>query len=137
VDAEQVKPEEVADSMLRQQLEGVLAGYRNAELWRVTSNSMIDAPLLPGDFLIVDLDGKRQLGSIVLAIQHEGGREIVLLRAHFPPKLFAVRPDPPAPLLVDGRNVTIRGVVAVRLQPEINAQSSSASRFTAGARSGS
>ena len=116
-DVEQVSLSDVHDKSLREVLSSLLQNYRKAELWRVISYAMNDAAFTPGDYIIVDLNGDfRVPGCVVVAIQKSGNEQRALLRAHFPPKLIAVRNDPPALETVDNFRIIIRGVVVRRLR---------------------
>lgn len=87
------------------------------DVWTVRSNALLLAGYLPGDQLLVDSHAadRARAGDIVLA-QHYDAQTAsaqTILRRFEPPVLLSASPDPAdqGALVVDGRNVLIRGVV--------------------------
>lgn len=95
-----------------------LGGDRpGVDIWTVRGTAMILGGLLPGDEILIDthLADRARAGDVVIA-QHydaQSGSAKTLLRRFEPPVLVAasIDPDHLRTLVVDGRNVVIRGVV--------------------------
>ncbi|WP_289150249.1 LexA family transcriptional regulator [uncultured Salipiger sp.] len=89
---------------------------KTAEIWRINSDAMALAGLMPGDFILVDpmLSELTRAGDIVLADSHDPkrGTQKVLRRLE-PPVLVSASTDPKhqRAMVVDHNNVVIRGKV--------------------------
>lgn len=96
-----------------------LCGDENALApWRLNTRALEVMGYLPGDVVIVDLNGHPQPGDIVVA-QHYKARVETLFRMFTPPFLVAAANDrvPRPPMLVDNATVAIRGVVVAMFRP--------------------
>lgn len=96
-----------------------LCGAENALApWRLNTRALEMMGYLPGDVVIVDLNGQAQAGDIVAA-QNYKGRVETIFRIFTPPFLVAAATDrvPRPPMLVDNDTVSIRGVVVAMFRP--------------------
>lgn len=87
------------------------------DVWRVKSDSMIGAGMMPGDFMLVDTHQAERLqaGDVVVAQVYNNlrGTAATVLRRWLPPALVSQPAGPTVPALnvVDGINVLVRGKV--------------------------
>lgn len=95
----------------------ILAGRKNADVWRLSSTALEYAGYRPGDFLIVDLNAEPQPGDIVLAQRYDwqAARADTIIRIFEPPFLLGAGGDDQhrKPLYIGDQkgNVAIKGVV--------------------------
>lgn len=101
-------------------ISALIAGRRAADPWKMRSRVLEDAGYLPGDVLIVDLTRTPTAGDVVCAQVYNWGQDSAetVFRIYEPPYLVAATAAPEArkPLLVDGKNVVIKGVVTESLR---------------------
>jgi len=104
VDVSQLPPDQA------KVIAAAIAG-RNAEVWRITGETMVGAGFLPGDLVVVDLAETPRPQNYVLA---ESGR-IPIFRQFLPPYLFCLSLNTQSPpLLIDNATTVVRGSVASR-----------------------
>lgn len=96
---------------LSRPLLGAIKG-RNAEIWRVESDTMQAAQLHPNDYVVVDLSVPPRARDIVL-VEH---MMVPLFRLFLPPYLYGARTIglQPQPLVVDNIQTLVKGVVVSR-----------------------
>jgi SOS-response transcriptional repressor LexA len=97
----------------REALVALTAKRRGIEAWNVMSNSLQAAGVLRGDILLVDPHEPARAGDVVCAEIHEMGTRRTVFRLYEKPYLVAASFEPRLwmPIVVDDRNVVIRGVV--------------------------
>lgn len=103
-----------------------IIGGRNAvDPWVLRTHSLEAAGYLPGDVIIVNLNGQPRPGDIVCAQAYrwQEGRAETIFRIYEPPYLIAAARDPQdpqhrKPLLVDNDRIIIKGVVEGMLRPK-------------------
>lgn len=93
--------------------------------WVLRSRALETAGYLPGDILIVDLNAVAKSGDVVCAQAYDWSRAraATVMRVFQPPLLTASSYDPAlrTPLVVDDRNVVIKGVVVASVRARIAA----------------
>ena len=106
---------------LAKPLQDALAALTDArahiELWKVSSTALIAAGIAPGDLVMIDMDEPPRAGDIVCAEIHDRGSKRTVFRIYEKPYLVAATYEAThrAPIVVDDRNVIVRGVVTDRL----------------------
>lgn len=98
-------------------LAALAASRKGIEVWRIIGTALQAAGVLPGDTLLVDLHEQPMAGDIVCAEIHDRGSRRTVFRLFEKPYLVAASFDPThrQPIVVDDRNVIVRGVVTERL----------------------
>jgi hypothetical protein len=102
---------------------GALIGQRNGvDPWVLKTRALEDAGYLPGDIVLVDLNGSPSPGDVVCAQKYDwqGGPTETVWRIFDPPVLLGATRDidaRPKPLIVDNHNVAIKGVVVGMIRP--------------------
>lgn len=94
----------------------IRAGRNGVDAWVMKSRALEHAGVMPGDVLVVDLNGLPRDGDLVCAqvYNFQRGTAETVLRRFQPPYLLVRSTDPridPKPLYVDGERVVIVGVV--------------------------
>jgi transcriptional regulator with XRE-family HTH domain len=95
------------------------AGRNGVDPWVLNSRALETAGYLPGDVLIVDLNGEPKSGDVVCAqVYDRTGRPETVFRLYEPPFLAAASLDRQLmrPILL-GDNAVVRGVVEASLRP--------------------
>lgn len=102
---------------MQRALSALADGRKQVEAWTVHSNALQAAGVLPGDVLLVDLEEIARAGDIVCAEIHEQGARRTVFRLYEKPYLVAATFEARSwmPIVVDDRNVIVRGVVTDRL----------------------
>lgn len=98
-------------------LAALASARKGVEVWRVMGGALQAAGVMPGDMLVVDLHEPPMAGDIVCAEIHDRGSQRTVFRLYEKPYLVAASFDPALrpPIVVDDRNVIVRGVVTERL----------------------
>ena len=103
------------DSNVDRAVRELTRGRNGRDPWVIQSHSLELMGLFPGDIVIVDLNLQPKPGNIVCAqlYQWSSMKADTVFRVYTPPYLVthSVRDGYTAPLLVDDKNVVIRGVV--------------------------
>jgi hypothetical protein len=101
----------------RKALTALIGDRRSVEAWTVHGDALQAAGVMPGDVLLVDLDEVARAGDIVCAEIHEQGARRTVFRLYQKPYLVPATFAPGSwmPIVVDDRNVIVRGVVTDRL----------------------
>ncbi len=116
IEATPVKPETLPAPQ-REALAALTAGRRGIETWSVLGNYLQAAGVQTGDVLLVDPHENPRAGDIVCAELHEQGARRTVFRVYEKPYLVAATFEAKSwmPIVVDDRNVIVRGVVTDRL----------------------
>jgi transcriptional regulator with XRE-family HTH domain len=116
IEATPVNPESLPAPQ-REALAALTAGRRGIETWSVLGNYLQGAGVQPGDMLLVDLFENPRAGDIVCAEIHEQGAKRTVFRVYEKPYLVAATFETKSwmPIVVDDRNVIVRGVVTERM----------------------
>ncbi|OKO67547.1 hypothetical protein AC629_42660 [Bradyrhizobium sp. NAS80.1] len=109
-----------ADSMpepMRRALTALTGARKHVEAWTMHTNALQAAGVLPGAVLLVDLDEIARAGDIVCAEINDQGTRRTVFRLYEKPYLVAATFEARSwmPIVVDDRNVIVRGVVTDRL----------------------
>jgi SOS-response transcriptional repressor LexA len=101
----------------RKALAALTGDRRSVEAWTVYGDALQAAGVMPGDVLLVDLDEVARAGDIVCAEIHEQGTRRTVFRLYQKPYLVPATFAAGSwmPIVVDDRNVIVRGVVTDRL----------------------
>lgn len=106
------------DELLAQALHSLIGERNGIETWRLHGRSLELEGFMPGDIVLVDLNGSPQPGDAVYAtVQERAGKPENIMRQFQNAggvNLLVPRtmdPRPPVPLMVDNRHVVIRGVL--------------------------
>ncbi|MBP1296646.1 helix-turn-helix domain-containing protein [Bradyrhizobium elkanii] len=116
LEARRLAPEDMPAAQ-RAALAALTAGRKGVEAWTIHGAALQGVGVSPGDVMLVDLVEVPRAGDIVCAEIHEQGTRRVVFRIYEKPYLVAVGFDPRSrvPIVVDDRNVIVRGVVTDRL----------------------
>lgn len=98
-------------------LEALIGRRLNVEKWRIEGTPLQAVGVMPGDIVLVDLDEPPLAGDIVCAEIHERGNVRTVFRLYQKPYLVPATFDAAIqmPIVVDDRNVIVRGVVTDRI----------------------
>lgn len=119
-EAEPYEAMRAADAILGSAIEAVRAGRNGLDPWVLRSRALEAAGYMPGDVLMVDLNGLPEDGDAVCAqVYDKAGKAETVMRIYEKPFLVPATFDRTVrrPLLVDDDNVIIRGVVVATLRP--------------------
>lgn len=116
IEAMQIDPQELPAPQ-KAALLALAAGRKSIEAWTMSGTALQAAGVLPGDVLLVDLNEPARAGDIVCAELFESGLRRIVFRIFEKPYLVAPSLEPRSwmPLVVDDRNVIVRGVVTDRI----------------------
>lgn len=102
-------------------VEAMRAGRNAVEPWRLRTRALEAEGILPGDIVMVDLNGQPSAGDAVCAQVYDlrRGTAETVFRLFEPPFLVAASADPALrrPLLVDNERVAVVGVVVGSVRP--------------------
>lgn len=111
-DAEPFTPADVA-------VDAIKAGRNGVDPWVLRSRCLETAGYLPGDILLVDLNGRPDPGDVVCAqVYDRSGKAETVFRLFEDPFLVAATFDASLfkPLLIDNDRVMVRGIVIASLR---------------------
>lgn len=116
IEARQLEPEDVPAAQ-REALAALSRDRKGVEVWVVHGTALQAAGVLPGDMLLVDLNEPPRAGDIVCADIHDQGSRRTVFRLYEKPYLVAATFEAKSwmPIVVDDRNVIVRGVVTDRV----------------------
>jgi len=102
-------PEKIADPAQRDECARLMTKVKRAQLWLLETDMMAGLNFRANDILVVEPAREATLNDIVIADYQDKG---ALIRIFFRPYLYALPlRSQPAPLIVDGRKITIIGIV--------------------------
>ena len=119
-EAEPFQPDPAAAQLLRAVKE-LCAGRNGRDPWVMKGYTLELQGILPGDIMIVDLNQHPRPGDVVCAQVYDWSRSRAdtLMRVYNPPYLMAngIREGLHKPILIDGQDVVVKGVVDAVLRP--------------------
>lgn len=117
IEAAMVSMPKLPTSRQEAALAALAASRKGVEVWRIMGDALQAAGVMVGDVLVVDLNEPPMAGDIVCAEIHDRGSRRTVFRLYEKPYLVAASFDPAlrTPIVVDDRNVIVRGVVTERL----------------------
>ena len=102
-------------------IKGAIASRNAVDPWTLKSRALETAGYLPGDVMIVDLNGGAEPGDVVCAQLYDWSRSKAetVFRIYEPPYLVPATFDPRLRriIVVDNENAMIRGVVIASIRP--------------------
>lgn len=109
--------------LLEDSIRSLVAGRNAIDPWRLQSKALDGAGFLPGDVLLVDMNGTPQPGDVVCAQVYDWtkGRAETIFRIYELPFLVSSSSDPALrrPFMVDHERVIVRGVVEAMIRPRV------------------
>lgn len=106
-------------SPLKSAILAIKAGRNGVDAWQIETDNLAGLRIYRGDVLMVDLNATAQPGDIVCAqvFNWPANKADTVFRLNEPPFLLSgiIQGSARRPLVADGTNVIIRGVVVARL----------------------